>query len=254
MKIIKATSKYDIQRRIIFPKINQDLAELVGILTGDGYIGQYILQDRIVSSIEISANKIKDLEYIEKFVSPLVKELFNLNPNIYKKKGENTLRLIIYSKDIFQFIKNLGFPPGKKGFISPPKWILNNKIFFRRFIRGFFDTDGCINLKNKEGKKYPVLNMGSKSEPLLKCISVFLKNNRISSYLGKIIAKDKRFKKESVTYKLEINGIKNIRLFYRFIGSNNPRNKMKYEEANNLYGQGENRTPDTRSFSAVLSH
>lgn len=236
MKITKVTSKYDLKRGIIFPKINDDLAEFIGILTGDGYIGQYILSDRVVSSIEISANKIKDLAYINNFVAPLVKKLFNLNPNIYYRNKENTSRLIIYSKDIVQFIHELDFPLGNKGFISPPKWILKNKPFFKRFIRGFFDTDGCITLKNKEGKKYPVANMASKSKPLLESISIFLKKNEISSYLGRTISNDPRFKKETITYKLEINGIKNIILFNQLIGSNNPRNEVKYKEMINKMG------------------
>lgn len=72
--------------------------------------------------------------------------------------------------------------------------------------------------------------MGSKSKPLLECISAFLEDKEISSYLGQSISKDPRFKKESITYKLEINGVKNTNLFYQLIGSNNPRNKSKYGE------------------------
>ncbi|HLC78604.1 MAG TPA: LAGLIDADG family homing endonuclease [Candidatus Nanoarchaeia archaeon] len=230
MKIIKAVSKYNLKRGITFPKRSEDLAEFIGILTGDGYIGQYILADRVISSIEISANLVKDEGYIKNFVAPLVKVLFNLEPNIYARESQNTLRLVIYSKDIVQFINELGFPLGNKGFIFPPKWILNNESLFKRFIRGFFDTDGCIVFKNKEGKKYPVVSMGSKSKPLLECISAFLRSKETPSYLGQIISKDPRFKKESITYKLEINGSKNTSFFYQLIGSNNPRNKSKYGE------------------------
>lgn len=121
MKITKVTSRYDLKRSIIFPKRNEDLAEFIEILTGDGYIGQYHLSDRIISSIEISANLSKDLDYIKNFVAPLVKRLFNLDPNIYSRNSQNTLRLIIYSKDIVKFINELGFPLGNKGFYFSTK-------------------------------------------------------------------------------------------------------------------------------------
>ena len=230
MKISKTIGKYNSKRGITFPKRNEDLAEFMGILTGDGYIGQYKLSNRIISSIEISANISKDSEYINNFVAPLVKMLFNLDPKIYKRECQNTLRLIIYSKEIVNFINELDFPIGNKGFLSPPRWILKNKLFFKRFIKGFFDTDGCISFKNKEGKKYPVVSFVSKSKPLLDKISTFLKGNEISFYLGKRVVNDVRFKKESITYKLEINGKKNTILFYQLIGSNNSRNKRKYAD------------------------
>jgi intein/homing endonuclease len=230
MKAVTGMSKEDTRRKINLPNKNEDLAEFIGILTGDGYIGQYKLTGRIVSSIEISGNKLKDYDYMKNFVTPLLKKLFNLDPHFYPRNDQNTLRLIIYSKSLVGSINKLGFPMGNKGNISPPKWILDNDLLFKRYIRGFFDTDGCFLLKNKEGKKYPVANMASKSRPLLESIKTFLSKFGISSYLGKRTAKDLRFKKESIVYKLEINGRKNIALFYQLIGSNNSRNKIKYDE------------------------
>lgn len=215
---------------LTIPDKDENLTELFGILTGDGYIGQYKLPKRTVSSIEISGNSLKDYDYLQSFVAPLIKKLFDTEPHLYLRKNQNTLRLIIYSKIIVKFFNELGFPMGNKGLIYPPEWILNNSSFFKRFIRGFFDTDGCILFKNKEGKKYPVANMVSKSKPLLESFQDFLKDNKISSYLGKRVIKDPRFKKESIVYKLEINGKTNIHLFYQLIGSNNLRNRIKYKE------------------------
>ena len=64
-----------------FPMLifNGDLSEFFGILTGDGYINQYSLPKRIVSVIEITGNKEKDLDYMKNYVSNLIKNLFNLS-------------------------------------------------------------------------------------------------------------------------------------------------------------------------------
>ena len=209
-------SKEDKRRRIKFPSKNKSLAEFFGIITGDGYIGQYKLSNRIVSNIEISGNKIKDLDYMKDFVSSLIEELFNIRPNIYLRETDNTIRIIIYSKGIFIFLKNLGFPIGDKGNIIPPKWIVDNSEFLRVFVRGFFDTDGNLCFKNKYNKKYPVLSLASKSNDLLESIQKYLKLYEIPSYLGTHRANNSRYKKEVITHKLEINGKKNICLFFNF--------------------------------------
>ena len=46
-------SKEDKKRNISFPDKNKAFAEFFGIMTGDGYIGQYKLPKRVVSNIEI---------------------------------------------------------------------------------------------------------------------------------------------------------------------------------------------------------
>ena len=100
---------------IVFPNRNEEFAELFGILTGDGYVGQYKLPNRIVSAIEIVGNKLKDFDYIQGFTLRIIKNLFNITPKLYVRENQNTVRLIINSKEIVNFLKEEGFPLGKKG-------------------------------------------------------------------------------------------------------------------------------------------
>jgi hypothetical protein len=146
-------------------------------------------------------------------------------PRIYFRENQNVIRLIVNSKEIVQFFKEKGFPFGRKGNIKTPNWILTNQYFLCSFIRGFFDTDRYLCLKNKEGKKYPVIGLGSISLDLLKEIKNFLDKQGISSYLG-----IQFFEHKENFYKLQISGKKNINLFFKVVGSNNPRNLLKYEE------------------------
>lgn len=210
---------------ILISDFNEDLAEFFGILTGDGYINQYNYTKRKVSVIEITGNKEKDFDYIQNYVRSLIERLFGLTPNIYLREDQNAIRAIIYSRKIFDFIKERGFPLGNKGEIKVSEDIIKKDILFKKFIRGFFDTDGCLCLKNKEGKKYPSIGLSSKSKSLLLLMQEFLKSLGITSYLGKRVKESSK-----IDYKLDINGKENVILFFRKIGSSNLRNITKYRE------------------------
>lgn len=216
-------------RDIKLPEKSEELAEFIGILTGDGFMNYYEKRQEFV--IDIAGNKLKDKDYLENFVSSLVKELFNLTPCFIIKKDQNSINLRIRSKSIFYFLKECEFPVGRKGEIIPPQWIMKEDLLFRRFIRGIFDTDGYLCLKNKEGKKYPVIGLVSKSISLLESIKYFLEYFNITSYIGSHNSNNNpRYKKEWIVYKLQISGNKNVNLFFKEIGSRNQRNRLKYKE------------------------
>ena len=235
----------DLRRKIILPDKKSDLAELYGILTGDGYINFY--EKRQAYLIEISGNKLKDLNYLNLYVRSLIKSLYNLEPSLNYSKDQNTIRLILRSKMILNHLKKLGFPLGRKKGITSPKWITNNEVFFKRFIRGVFDTDGYLCLKNKEGKKYPVIGISSISRLLLSSIQDYLSKYKITSYLGTSVDKSARYKKTLTINKLQISGLKNVKSFYEMIGSKNNRNLIKY---NQMMGVGGIEPPTLRASVA----
>lgn len=176
-------------------------------------------------TIEIAGNKLKDLDYLQNYVFKLVQKLFNFSPKIYCAKNQNTIYLKIRDKKIFHFLKEKGFITGKKNNISIPNWILDNKENLLSFTKGLFDTDGHLCFKNKEGKKYPVVGITSKSKDLLLLIKVFLESNNIYSYLGSHRSDRGSY---SLIYRIQISGGNNISLFFNKIGSNNPRNTSNY--------------------------
>jgi intein/homing endonuclease len=227
----------DKNRGLIFPEEGIKLAEFFGIMAGDGFLGHY--PNRNTYSLGIFGNKIKDKDFIENFVAGLIQDLFNLTPKLRERKENNTLELLLNSKGMVFFLHSKGFPLGKKGGIEIPRWIKEDLSFFSSFIRGFFDTDGYLCFKNKEGKKYPVLGLSSISRNLLFDIKIFLESKGISSYLGKRIPK-----KGKEQFKLQISGKRNIHLFFKEVGSSNKRNSKKYLRMDNMGRLGvEPRTP-----------
>lgn len=100
------------------------LAEFIGILTGDGYVSY----SSATPKIGIVCDKIKDGEYVSKYVNQLAFDLFGISFHIFYRE-DNTIRLYKYSKDISQFLMLLGFPAGKKGNLPMLSCVKENPLF-----------------------------------------------------------------------------------------------------------------------------
>lgn len=217
----------DKRREVKIPdKDTTQLAEFFGILTGDGYIGKY--GSNYV--IEIAGNKFKDKEYLENHVSNLIYLLFNLKPNIYFRKDQNTMYAKIQSKLVLQYLISKGFKMGFKGRIDIPSWVKNNNELMISFAKGLFDTDGCLSLKRKEGKLYPTLSIASKSDLLITGVRSFLMDKEISSYFATYKYDNKMYKKPFIIYQVQVNGYKNVNSWFSLIGSENKRNISKFND------------------------
>ena len=62
-----------------------DVAEFLGVLIGDGFIGSY--PGRM---IQITGNKINDKEYYQNYLIPLIKRIFNAKINFYNSYNSLT--------------------------------------------------------------------------------------------------------------------------------------------------------------------
>ncbi len=217
----------DIKRKLTLPeKMSEELAEFMGIVAGDGHVNKYSTTRRTEYVIGLSGNSIKDREYFEFYILPLVNRLFNIQAKIYKKKGQNTIATILRSKGLFEFLKSLGIHVGPKTNWLIPKIIIQNKQFHKAYLRGIFDTDGCVSLKTYN-HGYPVIKIKQKSRNAIEQISQLLKNLGFYFYTEyDVITKDKRGF-ESIGSSIYISGWKNLRRWVELIGSSNLRNLKK---------------------------
>jgi len=181
--------------------------------------------------IEIAGNKLSDKEYLFSYVAGIIKELFNIQACQIEKKYQNSIYLRVRSKAIFNYLFENGFKKGRKEQIGVPLWIIKNDVLMQSFVKGFFDTDGCLSIKNKEGKKYPTISISSKSKKLIKIIRRYVTSKCINSCFIKDVRTDERFSKQKIVYKIEVNGFVNIERWFELIGSSNKRNLNKYSEA-----------------------
>lgn len=200
---------------IIIPKkMSPELAELIGILMGDGYLYNGINK----YTIGIVGHPKTDFEYY-KYIVNLIKDLFNKKVQI-KKIGRG-IRIIFDSKEIFRFITKYipYYKGGKSDKIIIPKELLQRWNLTKHTIRGIVDTDGLIFTSNKPGSpNYPSIEITTSSNKLAIQLKNILQDNgfkvaKIWSY------KSKNSKK--TTYKVPLNGVNNIILWMSQIGFSN---------------------------------
>jgi len=199
-------------------KLTTELAELTGILYGDGCLSAY----KGYHIVYICGHKFDDYEYHDKNTRSLFLKTFQREINIEKRKDENTIIIRFNSKEIFYIFHSLGMPIGKKysQLHIPIKFSKHKKLLFA-FIRGVIDTDGSVVLskQHKSIPYYPRIEISSKSGIFLTEIYNFLKEN---GFYGSISHK-------LSSYKLEIPGFKNLDRWLKKIGFSNPKhlNKIK---------------------------
>ena len=148
---------------ICIPQVySPELAELFGVLLGDGHITHFQLQVTLGD---------KELSYA-KYVHRLVKTLFKGQPKIsIRKQGYWTVYL--GSTEVTQYLFKQGLVKNKVAAqVDVPKWILAEPKFYPHFIRGFFDTDGSV-YALKFGVQISFTNY---SLPILKALHLMLQS------------------------------------------------------------------------------
>lgn len=137
--------------RSIYPDLikNGDLAELIGVVLGDGHIMKYPRTEEL--SIFANSN---NPGFIERY-SRLVERIFVHTPAITRHGNDNCTRIRIYEK----FIQSrIGIPYSPRGSLKIviPKWILKNREFIVRYLRGLYEAEGshCVHLPTSTYKVF----------------------------------------------------------------------------------------------------
>ena len=141
---------------------DEDLAEFIGVLLGDGSIGIYKSyvngNTKIQYRIKITLNSIKDAEY-SLYLSKLFVAIFAQVPKVHKRKNVNAIDLYLLGYEPLHFLLRLGL-------VLAPKWgrAVIPSYFLRTpldlfVMRGYMDTDGCICVVNNNGIRYPRIEM-----------------------------------------------------------------------------------------------
>lgn len=130
-------------------RMDEDLAELIGIMIGDGCINKVYNRDNY--RIQISGNKVEDKDYMEKYLPELVFRCLNIRPKPYLAK--NGAYVLQFQSEPFRiFLHSIGIISPKSKIASIPFIIKNNDNYLRRCIRGIADTDfTLIFTKRKKG-------------------------------------------------------------------------------------------------------
>jgi hypothetical protein len=138
---------------------NGDLAELLGVMLGDGHIQKFPRTERLL----IFSNS-NNHGFIKRYTT-LVEKLFEKKPYVYQQTGTNCTRISLYEKHIS---KRAGMPTGprKSLIIKIPDWILQNRTYSRRYLRGLYEAEGSysVHLPTSTHK----LNFSNTNQSMLK--------------------------------------------------------------------------------------
>lgn len=206
-------SKFKILKIIKRPKNSESLAEFLGILIGDGHLSYY--------QVSITTNSKTDKEHAL-FVKNTAEKLFNIEAKIKNKSKENTINVVISSRSAVKFLNKKGMPIGNKltNGLSAPSWIVKNRLYQKAFLRGLFDTDGCIYIDTHRTKNKVYKHLGwtitSYSNKLIADILLILKNMGFSP--------TNRASQKSVYLRKQ----KEISRYFSEIGSSNPKHIKRY--------------------------
>lgn len=200
------------KHKIIIPSFNNDLAYLMGLISGDGNIQHYFI--RIVDGQR------ENLEYVE----ALIKNQFNI-PTRLRKESDNKWYLEINSKIICEFFdKVLEIPIGNKEKVAVPSLIKesNDEIKFA-YIKGWIDAESSVEkwFKSKE-KWYPRICFKVKNKKIWEWIIQELENKNI------IVSK---FIDIEYSFRFQILKLESLKLYVNYIGFLYP---TKYNKINYL--------------------
>jgi DNA-binding transcriptional regulator WhiA len=158
------TTGFKTLKSISIPRHSVRLAELIGILMGDGHVGQY--QTSVVTNSET------DFQHAL-FIKILFEDLFKVKVGLSNQRNKKACVLTVSSKSVCNFFIDQGVPQGNKITLGVhiPDWIQEKPIYRKAFIRGLFDTDGCVYIDTHHvgQKTYESLGMAfaNQSIPLL---------------------------------------------------------------------------------------
>jgi len=196
--------KHEIPKNL---KLNSDLAYILGVLAGDGYLDYS--SKRRAYQIGLSAT---DKEFVDEFKKILF-NYFGIKPTsefkkIKVKNWNNQYITRLCSKEACDFINSIGSFKGDVWRI-PKAIIVSNERIKCAFLKGFFDSEGEVDKK--------IGRVGATSINLkgLEDVGSLLSGFGIRYTI--IPVKDKRPNTRQ-KYKLRIHDKMSIKLFYELIG------------------------------------
>ena len=209
------------------PKLTPELAEFIGMHIGDGTL----YKTNSGSLVWEMRGDLKEKEYYDLHVAPLLNKLFNSNvkPKIRSGGKKGVYGIQTTNKGIINCLLEFEIKAGKKINIRIPKQIIcaNNKIK-AGFLRGYFDTDGCIRFDKPNKSKiayYPRIEFCTISRTLRDEIMLILKDFKLEGFRW-----DEKRKIGLTNYRSCLAGKKKIKTWIKKISSNNSKHLKKFSE------------------------
>jgi DNA-binding transcriptional regulator WhiA len=203
-------------------KISPDLAELIGLIIGDGNI-LYRYRNRW-NRLSIYGDVKQDGKYFEK-IKNIIFELTGKMPKIRKRIRKKGLSLEVYfnnKKFVEYLVNDLELDYGNKVFtVSIPEKFLDWK-YSKHILRGLFEADGSLYFSKSKVKgppSYPRLEIRTVSQKLAFQVYNLLKDTGFNVQIMKTKYQD---------FKIYLSGEKMLERWIQEIGFSNENTISKY--------------------------
>ncbi len=207
-------------------------AELLGAFAGDGWMSK----TNSGIALFITGNPKDEKDYYNKRIKFLFKKVFSIELTPRNFTYWSVYGIYIGKKKIIKKFIDSEMPVGEKSHsVKVPNKILKNKKLYKSFLRGLFDTDGCISFGksyNQNASKWqkathhiPRISITTVSEHLAKDV------HKMFNSLGLrfSLRTQKAYKNNSQAYCLEFGGKKRAKEFFKKIKPQNKRHLDKFE-------------------------
>jgi hypothetical protein len=134
---------------------DEKLAELIGIILGDGHVERRAIGKKIrCYTVKIAGHIEQDRVYLSNHVSEIIKDIYEKRPTITKNSNYGVMWATVHGRGIIEDLMEKGLLTGnkKKNNQGIPEWIKENKAFLAKCLRGLIDTDGSIHHISKENR------------------------------------------------------------------------------------------------------
>ena len=208
----------------------QKFALFYGVMLGDGCLSQYKTKDkRERLALSITGSFADDKEFYENILVPLLKSLGRKGVTIKDRSYAGAIEINFPDENLFNRIKNYGFPVGKKGpNINIPGYFYEKNLL-RYIVAGFMATDGSLVLTKNPNKYYPRIEGNGISKKLIAQIQEYLVKLGMNGafYLSKRKNMNSQYKFQQ-QYRFQFNGKDNLMLFENKISFVNPKHQIKF--------------------------
>ena len=158
---LEIETDYTIKEPLV-SKINitksKELANLIGILLGDGSVNEKRRR------IAIFLNRYEDSDIVS-HTKKIIKEIFKYDT--FEYFNGKVIVLTIYSLSIVNALLSVGIVSGNKvtNQVTIPEWIFEKREYVIECLKGLLDTDGSIYISKKS--RHFRISFGSASKPLV---------------------------------------------------------------------------------------
>jgi len=201
---------------VLLPQLDTRFAYFLGLLLGDGYVGD--IRDSLLYMV---GHLIDERDYYDRLVIPLISKLFGLYPHTYVKKGQLAYAINFYSINLIKYLRSeIGFPVHDLPKVVPRIILVSSEAIKKAFLAGLFDADGCLvfSLKSYGSYCYPTIEIKSVDKSIIEAVFTMLGELGFRATI----------RKSAESWVASVNGKAQLQKWMTSIGSHNIKHLSKY--------------------------